>query len=231
MRRLQDNCLIDSYIGTQHSDNVNQNGCWPMNDLEKDSILWKIGNSEYGSSFQGFLYRLLVMNSHETPSQEELGNIPNCSFNQYLDSLGTCKDCSSACGDWPWCTETRCFRCKEGYGLNSNNNSCLECNESIGRNIFDEECMCIEGSLNIDSEGLKCSKIQNFSKENKEFTVTGVNFPEDESTFNVTIGPNNCAVTQNSDASITCQLPEIYEAGEFQIAIQVNDYGPINTLI
>ena len=89
--------------------------------------------------------------------------------------------------------------------------------------------MCMEGSLNIDSEGLKCSKIQSFSKNNKEFTVAGVNFPEDKSILNVTIGPNNCAVTQNSDTSIKCRLPEIYEAGEFQIAIQVNDYGPIKS--
>ena len=74
----------------------------------------------------------------------------------------------------------------------------------------------------------KFPKIQGFSKNTNEFTITGVNFPEDKSIFSAAVGPSTCEVTANSKTSIVCQL-ESYQQGEFQVEIRIQDYEPIKS--
>ena len=73
-----------------------------------------------------------------------------------------------------------------------------------------------------------CARIQGFSLDENQLTLTGVNFPEDQTLLSVTVGSYTCEVTTNSETSIVCQIGS-HEEGEFQIEVQIQGYDSIKS--
>eukprot|EP00361_Fabrea_salina_P006010 CAMPEP_0202439950 /NCGR_PEP_ID=MMETSP1345-20130828/36434_1 /ASSEMBLY_ACC=CAM_ASM_000843 /TAXON_ID=342563 /ORGANISM="Fabrea Fabrea salina" /LENGTH=1132 /DNA_ID=CAMNT_0049054511 /DNA_START=125 /DNA_END=3523 /DNA_ORIENTATION=- len=73
-----------------------------------------------------------------------------------------------------------------------------------------------------------CTGVESFSITENQFTFSGNNIPENSTLLNVTIGPYDCKILTTSGTSIVCQLPSVYEKGEYQIRITIQDYGPLS---
>ncbi len=95
----------------------------------------------------------------------------NCADNEYADSDGNCKLCSTKFPDCTSCDETKCTACKDGYILDSSNPTTpctnFECNGDdfiqIGnlcvtkKNMGDGDKLTIPSGVNVVNAGTSCT--------------------------------------------------------------------------